>query len=512
MSTKPEAAKVVPFPRRAARQWDAAKVNPLTVDWPTYNRPADLDIRYGLGTIRARCRELAQNSDHAKGILRIARNNIVGETGFLLQSRARRANGAPDKQMRARVEDEWAEWGKRGNCEVSGKFSWRELQRHVVEGLWRDGEAFVRILRRWPYNRWGFALQVIDPEVVDTDYNGEYQGREVRMGVELDEFRRPVAYHLYGEPPLTTGAYRWGGKRERVPAGEMLHIYRAEFCWQTRGVPWYAVASGRMHMLQATEDAEVTASRASAAKFTSYEAQEWAPPPVLPTETGQIVDASGNPVSSGDPGQFQQDVAPGSMEVVPYGYRLIDHDPQHPNANMPDFLKWGLRSIGTGTGVNYHTLGNDADGVNYTSLRFFLGIERDNWREQQDWFKDEFPDPVRQAWTEEQIDLRNLVPRPGRDAELHRVHWQARRWEGPDPAKQASADKQDLEIGATTLTEIHARKGRDLDDVIMERVDELKRIREAAHAADLPFELLVPYLTAKANAAAPPTPPESDDD
>jgi lambda family phage portal protein len=246
-------------------------------------------------------------------------------------------------------------------------------------------------------------------------------------------------------------------------------------------------------MIRGTEDAEVTASRASAAKFAAYEAREWAPPPE-PVQSG-LVGADGQPLSS-DPGQFAQDIAPGSMEVVPYGYELKMLDPQHPNGEMPDFLKWALRSVSTGMGVSYNTLGNDAEGVNYTSLRFFLGVERDHWMEIQDWFEADLIQEVYRRWAEVQLLYGNLSARPNRgDArEIYRVHWQARRWEGPDPAKQAIADQTELSIGTATLTEILARKGRDFDDVIGERVREMARIKSMAESAGLTLEQIMPFL------------------
>jgi capsid protein len=127
-------AKVLPMPARPmGRQWAAAKLTGLTSDWPIYQRPVDQDIRQGLAAIRARSRELCQNSDHARGFLRIVRNNLVGAPGFVLQSRAATPRGKPDQRLRKAIEDQWRAWGKRGVCEVTGRFGWRELQRHVAE-------------------------------------------------------------------------------------------------------------------------------------------------------------------------------------------------------------------------------------------------------------------------------------------------------------------------------------------------------------------------------------------
>ena len=149
--------------------------------------------------------------------------------------------------------------------------------------------------------------------------------------------------------------------------------------------------------------------------------------------------------------------------------------------------------------VSYNALGNDAEGVNYTSLRYFLGLERDSWMELQDWFESEFPERVRVAWQESAIFAGRL---PENNPKLDQIYWQPRRWEGPDPAKQAQADELELQIGSTTLTAILSRKGLDFDDHITERINELASIRDAAQAAGLTLAEVLPYLEKSAASAA----------
>jgi capsid protein len=45
------------------------------------------------------------------------------------------------------------------------------VQRLCVSQLARDGEVFLRKVRGFPYNRFRYALQFIDPDRVDVNYN-----------------------------------------------------------------------------------------------------------------------------------------------------------------------------------------------------------------------------------------------------------------------------------------------------------------------------------------------------
>ena len=124
--------------------------------------------------------------------------------------------------------------------------------------------------------------------------------------------------------------------------------------------------------------------------------------------------------------------------------------------------------------------------------------------ELQDWFQDEFPEPVRRIWTVAAVENERLpIPPTGDYSKWQQVYWQPRRWEGPDPAKQAQADESELRIGSATLTEILSRKGKDFDDHLQERIQELARVRDAAEAAGLTLAEVLPYLEKTAATAAP---------
>ena len=445
-------SKVIPL-----RQWAGSNTRTLTENWATVSRPTDYDIRTSLRILRARSRELAQNSDHVRGFLKLVSANVVGRQGVMLQAKVMGRSGKLDQRVNSAIEDAWNDWGKRGVAEITGQYSWKAVQRHVISTVARDGEAIVRVLE--PDNGYSFALQLIDPETLDLDYNAALPNGEIRMGVELDGWRRPVAYYFTDEPSILSGSYKVGGKpRVRVSADEIIHIFLPEWNWQTRGIPWTATSLQRLYMLQGYEDAEITAARYAASKMGFYvpnmDAPDW------------------SDKQEGD--DFVQEVTPGQIDILPPGYNFQAFDMQHPTTQFGTFVKNCLRSISTGWGVSYNTVANDLEGVNYSSLRQGALSERDLWMELQDWFIEACCEPIYQRWLAAQLTLDSITAANGRPIPPERardyakVTWQARRWQWVDPEKEMNASKLAIELNLRSRSDIIRESGRDPEDVFAE--------------------------------------------
>jgi capsid protein len=104
---------------------------------------------------------------------------------------------------------------------------------------------FIRILRGENVNKYGFTLQLIEPDWVDEKKNEELKnGNIIRMGIELDKWRRAVAYYVSARNNTLD---IWGnvvptGPYLRVPASDMIHVFDPERADQTRGMSWMAPA------------------------------------------------------------------------------------------------------------------------------------------------------------------------------------------------------------------------------------------------------------------------------
>ena len=184
------------------RYFAAGNINRLTADWIFYPTTADHDVRAGMQVIRSRARELTQNDPYAKAYLRACRKNIVGSEGFSLQVKARDTKVGPDGKIISAldrfandlIEQKFADWSRKGVRAITWILL---LVTMCVTGVKRDGEIFVRLLRGAGVNKYGFALQLVEPELVDERYNDILpNGNIIRMGIELTPQRKPIAYYV----------------------------------------------------------------------------------------------------------------------------------------------------------------------------------------------------------------------------------------------------------------------------------------------------------------------------
>lgn len=440
-------------PRRK-RAFDAAIVNRLTADWTTTTNSANRELRMDLRALRGRSRELARNNDYAKRFLSMVSANIVGPTGVGFEAQAKTARGKADKATNETLEAAWKEWSRKGVCTADGRHSWADFQRLVAETVAMDGEAIVRVVRgRGPF---GFQLQLLD---VDQIADQQEAGGKPSLGVETDEFGRPVSYLIYTGHPSETGTRTV----QRVPARDILHLFRSQRAGQSRGVPWMHSAMKTINQLDGYMEAELVAARTAAAKMGFFV-----------SEMGEAFGGDDEDEATGAP---QMEANPGVFESLPPGYDFKAFDPQHPTAAFRDFQKAILRSIASGMGVSYNTLANDLEGVNFSSIRTGVLEEREQWKMLQRWFIEHFLEPVYEGWLEMAIMSGKLKVdlSKGTDGLRCCVKWKPRGWSWVDPLKDVQAAKEALAAGLTTRADVLAAQGKDVEEVFeqLERETEL---------------------------------------
>lgn len=455
------------------RSYNAAKVNRLTNDWTTVNLSADATTRYALRTLRARSRDLAENDDYARKFLHMVRTNVIGPAGIRLQSQAREPNNGPlDKAANDRIEDAWRRWGRHGSCDVTGRLSWTDAQSLFIASVLRDGEVLIRKVRGYD-NPFAFALQFIEADHLDEDYNIEVwlNGNEIRMSVEFDRWRRPVAYHvLVKHPGDYTYVSKTGQLRERIPASEIIHAYITERAGQSRGVPWMISAMTRLRNIGAYEEAAIIQARVDASKMGIIQS---------PTGTeyqGESKDAGGNII---------HEVEPGLVTQLPAGWEWKQHDPTHPSGEFGPFMKAALRGIASGFNVSYNTLASDPEGVTYATLRSMLLEDRDAWRIMQTWTAEMLCDAVYPEWLSMALLTQELALPVSKIAKWNAPRWRPRGWTWVDPENEMAANISGIRAGVNSQVRVLGEQGLELEDVFAELAEAQKLAEQYGITLDL---------------------------
>ena len=433
----------------ALRKWSAASPS-VVKDWISESESINTDLRAQSKALRARARDLEQNSDYVAKYLQLVEVNVIGEHGIRLQAKTRTSRGKLDGRNNRIIEREFRKWSKASSCSVDGRLSWLDLQRLVARSIARDGEILIRLVRAN-----GLQLIAYEADYLNNDLNMDRSKNQnqIAQGIELDALGKPIAYHLAKSHPGPSSSLFTSTPRieyERVPADDILHIYRTDRPGQIRGASWIAPAMIHLLMLDRYIRAEMLASEFSAKKVGYYK-----------TPTGDWLENDDDATSSnyGLPTEIQGL----GMQELPAGVEMDLLNPAHPNSGMKDYLRTVLSSIATGLGVSYHSLSGDLTQVNFSSIRSGTLEERDRWRSVQRWLIDSLHQPVFDAWLAENIGL--LGATPADVDRMNRVMWQPRGWTWVDPVKDIQAHTLAYNLGITSLSDIAATQGRDLEDV-----------------------------------------------
>lgn len=284
------------------------------------------------------------------------------------------ASSHPDPATRKELQSRFTAWGLR--ADVEGRLDWPGVQAAAVRDMVVSGEAFVH-LRYLPD---GLRLQLIPSELVDYGLTMELGGGSyVHAGIEFDASGVRTAYHVYPRRPDQMATI---GGPIRLPAVDVLHLFKPLAPGQVRGIPWAAPVLLTLGELDGLLDALLVAARVSA-MHAAFLLDQNGTGASLPYDGAQV----GSVLETG--------LEPGTMKVLPSGFDIKFSQPQQA-AQAIELAKLNLRSIAMGMGLPDHILSGDLSNANYSSLRAAL-VE---WRQriEQLQFNVIIPQLVRPVW------------------------------------------------------------------------------------------------------------------
>ena len=236
--------------------------------------------------------------------------------------------------------------------------------------------------------------------------------------------------------------------------------------------------------LSGYQDAAIIAARVGASKMGFFKQTEDADN-FMPPLDGQEVDNGRVSIDLID------SVEPGTFHELPQGYDFTPFDPDYPHANYDAFVKASLRGIASGLNVAYHSLANDLEGVNFSSIRSGTLEERDTWMTLQNWFAEAFLYDVFDRWIEAAL-LMGAIKMPsgkslpaGKLDKFKACNWQGRRWSWVDPLKDINAHKEAVALAVKSRRDICAEMGLDFEDVITQIEQENQMLAGKGIIADV---------------------------
>lgn len=468
-ATPPRTVQVV----RAARMYSMAKNSRLTVGWGQSVTSEDAELSSSLRTARSRSRELVRDSAYAKRAKIIVVNNVIG-TGIGMQAQVMTTRDTLADGINDDIERMCEEHGRPEYFHTGGQLSEFEFERQLVGQVFEAGEVFVRE-HYAPFggSKVPYALELIEPERIADELQPDAMAMGssgVRLGIELDQFLRPVSYLIKqlhpGDLRIIPGQT---DRVERVPASQIIHLRIIDRWPQTRGMPWLHAVARRLNDMDGLGEAEIVAARGAANIMAAIE-----------TTDGSF---SGQEVQ--EDGSHQYTLEPGSMPKLAPGEKLAPFIPNRPNNAFEGFMRFMLREVAAGIGCSYESLSKDYSQSNYSSSRLALLDDRDLWRMLQKWFICQYKHRVHRSRLRMAVMTRAVaipIEQYATNPEkFEAVRFKPRGWSWIDPKSEVDSYREAEAAGYMTKTQIIAQtaNGLDLEDVLKERKRELELIEQA---------------------------------
>lgn len=437
------------------------------IAWQVSNPGAVAALAYTQDELRAKSRDLVRRNAWAAAGVEAFVANAIG-TGIKPQSML------ADQALRESIHALWWDWCI--EADAAGLTDFYGLQSLACRAMLEGGEVLVRLRYRRPSDALtvGLQLQLLEPEHLPATMNQELaSGNKVRAGIEFDRLGRRVAYHLYrshpGDGALAPMSGSGGNDIVRVPASEIIHLFRPLRPGQIRGEPWLARALIKLNELDQYDDAELVRKK-TAAMFAGF-ITRLAPEDKL---MGEGMEAAAGALLAG--------LEPGTMQLLEPGEDVKFSQPADVGASYAEFLRMQFRAVAAAMGITYEMLTGDLTQVNYSSIRAgLLEFRRRCEAIQHGVIVHQWCRPIWRAWMSQAV-LEGALDLPDfarKQRHYLAAKWIPQGWQWVDPKKEFDAMLTAIRAGLLSRSEAIAAFGYDAEDIDREiaadnqRADEL---------------------------------------
>jgi lambda family phage portal protein len=455
-------ARAVNVLNRPVARYDGAGGN-HRMAWRLFSRDsAVVEVHRSLERLRAVSRDMARNNAYAARAVSALSSNVVGE-GIIpaVKSDAKRTIKAVQDAIEAHCDTT--------AIDFEGRNTLYGLQALAMRAIAESGECLL--IRRRASSGQGFAVpvqvQVLEADYLDTsrDTHALNTGGAIISGIEFDRRGQRVAYHLFRQHPGSSFGF---GESVRMPASDVIHLYRVDRPGQLRGVPWLSPAMMTLWDLHRYEEAELVRQEIAAC-FAAF----------VTDGTGELaLEAAKNAEPASGAGLAPREtLEPGTIQYLKTGSAVTFGQP--PQVQSYDaFVRAHLRKVSVAVGIPFEVLAGDLSQVNFSSGRMgWLEFQRliQQWRYQL--LIPHFCDGVG-AWFSEALNV--VQPR----LSPFRIEWTPPKREMIQPKEEVEADIAEMRAGLVSRQEKVRARGYDPEKVDAEIAEDNSR----ADAAGLSFD------------------------
>lgn len=416
--------------------------------------------RFGVNVV-ARSRYLATNNPYAVAAKDEFISAFVG-TGIKPSSLV------TDSNVKKQIMLTWKAWTD--EADADGLTDLYGLQWTIAAEMFEAGECFVRLRPRFISDGLTvpLQLQLLPSEMLDTSHNEILTGGgRIECGIEFDAIGRRVAYHFWRQHPgelVQTFQPSNAGTKTRVPADEVLHLYRPIRAGQIRGVPHTLSGLATLAMIDLYDDAELERKRI-AALFGAFVKR----PRNEDEEEHPFTGATATP---NDNNNVLSDFSlePGAVIDLAEGQDVTFAEPADVGGTYEPFQYRNLLRAAAGFGVTYAGMTGDLRQATYGPQRAGLIVFRRKIEAMQHHVMIfQFCRPVWRRWFDDAVRtgaIANVSAAAYTDDPLsfRDVKWVTPKWEWIDPLKDRQAEKLAVDSGFKPRSDVVEAEGYDPEE------------------------------------------------
>jgi hypothetical protein len=368
----------------------------------------------------------------------------------------------------SRAENYFRDWGSK-SCDITGRFSFYEIQHICCRLMDRDGEVFIVKTR----DKSGVPkIQIIESHKIQNSNSASPPDGMVD-GIMFDAYGKPTHYNVIQSD----------GSSRLLPANAVIHLYEPEVASGARAYsPLQHSINNMVDMLEIISLEKFAVKTASDITRT------------ITRENPQFDGTQSDFEAFGmrpqdykdgltDPNEASTFIGGKILSLAP-GEKLESFESQRPNHTFTGFIEHLQRDSTQGSLPFEFVI--DPTKAGGASMRFITAKADRRFGHRQAVMIQRMLTPIYGYIIGDAIASGMI---PAIDS-WNRVFWTTPKRVTVDAGREAAQNRQDIELGLKTLTEDYAERGMDFHEEVRRRAADAKKIIDIAKEFDVPVSMI----------------------